>query len=64
MDKFTLYLREAYQELLHKVSWPTWKELQSSAGIVLVAAVIIAIAVVTIDKSSQFVLKQLYSLLW
>jgi preprotein translocase subunit SecE len=64
MDKFTLYLREAYQELLYKVSWPTWKELQSSAVIVLIASILIAVAVVAIDQFSQVVLKQLYSLLW
>ena len=29
--KLKIYLQEAYDELVHKVTWPTWKELQSSA---------------------------------
>ncbi|MDX2001104.1 MAG: preprotein translocase subunit SecE [Chitinophagales bacterium] len=64
MDKFTLYFREAYQELLHKVSWPTFKELQSSASIVLVAAVIIAAVIALIDLGSKNLLKVLYDQLW
>jgi len=28
--KLKIYLEEAYNELVHKVSWPTRKELQSS----------------------------------
>ena len=64
MNKFTLYLREAYDELLHKVSWPSWKELQASAGIVLIASLIIAMVVLVIDQSSRFLLQQIYKLLW
>jgi hypothetical protein len=29
--KLKVYVEEAYEELVHKVTWPTWKELQSSA---------------------------------
>ena len=39
--KLKLYFEEAYNELVHKVSWPTWKELQNSAFIVMVASFII-----------------------
>jgi preprotein translocase subunit SecE len=35
---FKTYLSESYNELMNKVSWPTWKELQSSAIVVLVSA--------------------------
>ena len=34
---------------MHKVSWPTWKELQGSAIIVLVAALIISVLVFVMD---------------
>jgi len=64
MSKVGSYIQEAYDELLHKVSWPSWKELQASAGIVLVASLIIALAVLVIDQSSRFLLQQLYKLLW
>lgn len=46
---FKTYLSESYNELLHKVSWPTWKELQSSAIIVLVSALIFSLIVFLMD---------------
>jgi preprotein translocase subunit SecE len=53
MDKIRLYVEEAYDELVHKVSWPTWAELQQSAMVVLVAAIIIAAIVVAMDLASK-----------
>ena len=49
MANFKTYLEESYNELVHKVSWPTWKELQSSAIVVLVAALIISLIVFLMD---------------
>jgi len=49
MSKFRAYIGETVDELLHKVTWPTWKELQSSSLIVLVASVLIAISVWLMD---------------
>jgi len=46
---FKTYLEESYNELVHKVSWPTWRELQSSAIVVLVAALIISLIVFLMD---------------
>ncbi len=53
MDKIKLYVEEAYDELVHKVSWSTWAELQQSAMVVLVAAIIIAAIVVAMDLASK-----------
>ena len=30
MSKITGYIKDSYRELVEKVSWPTWEELQSS----------------------------------
>ena len=49
MSKFGDYCKESYDELVHKVSWPTWKELQSSVVVVTVAAVILAIVIFLMD---------------
>lgn len=49
MAGFITYIEETIHELVHKVSWPTWKELQNSAIIVLVASVLIALAVFAMD---------------
>ena len=32
MNKITIYFRESYKELLEKVTWPTWSQLQSVDG--------------------------------
>ncbi len=49
MASFKTYLSESYNELVNKVSWPTWKELQGSSIIVLVAALIISVIVFLMD---------------
>jgi preprotein translocase subunit SecE len=43
------YIIESYEELVNKVTWPTWKELQSSSILVLVASVIIALIIFLMD---------------
>jgi len=49
MASFKTYLSESYNELVNKVSWPTWKELQGSAIIVLVTALIISVIIFLMD---------------
>ncbi|MBK8582834.1 MAG: preprotein translocase subunit SecE [Flavobacteriales bacterium] len=49
MAGFKTYVSESYNELVHKVSWPTWKELQSSAIVVLISALIISMIVFLMD---------------
>lgn len=43
------YIQESYTELVHKVSWPSWKDLQSSSIIVLVAALIVSLLIFAMD---------------
>jgi preprotein translocase subunit SecE len=62
MNKIKLYIEESYQELFHKVSWPTWPELQSSAIIVMIASGIIALIVLGMDSSFRFIMENLYKL--
>ncbi len=35
--------------MVHKVTWPSWKQLQSSSILVLVASVIIALLIFLMD---------------
>ena len=49
MSQFTQYLQESYQELVTKVTWPTWKELQGSSVLVFVASLVIAGFVFVMD---------------
>ena len=49
MSKFGDYVKSSYDELVHKVSWPTFKELQNSAVVVAVAALILAVVIFLMD---------------
>ena len=49
MSKFGEYVKSSYDELVHKVSWPSFKERQSSAVVVAVAALVIAVIVLIMD---------------
>jgi len=60
--KFKTYIKECYDELIHKVSWPTWNELQSSAIVVSIASLIIALIVYLMDMSFQTLLENFYKL--
>lgn len=61
MNKISTYFRESYRELLEKVSWPTWSELQQSTVIVLVATLLITVIVWIMDLISSSVLHLVYS---
>jgi preprotein translocase subunit SecE len=62
--KLKIYFEEAYNELVHKVSWPTRKELQSSAIIVMVASLIIALIVFVMDFSFENIMSFVYRLFY
>jgi preprotein translocase subunit SecE len=58
------YFQESYTELVHKVTWPTWAELQNSAVLVMVATLIIAILVAAMDFSFSRIMEFIYGLLY
>jgi preprotein translocase subunit SecE len=58
------YFKESFTELFHKVTWPTWAELQNSAILVMVATLIIALIVSAMDFSFGKVMELVYSLLY
>ena len=55
------YIKESYIELTQKVTWPTWRELQNSAVLVLIAALIIALLISVMDQSINSLLGYFYS---
>ena len=63
MNKIGNYFRDSYKELLEKVTWPTWAQLQQSTVIVLVATLIITAVVWGMDVVAQSGLNFIYSLL-
>ena len=63
MEKFTLYLKESYQELVKNVSWPTVAQLQESTIVVLVTAGLLALVVFVMDVVCSLVFKSIYDVL-
>jgi preprotein translocase subunit SecE len=62
MNKVSNYFKESYHELLEKVTWPTWSQLQQSTVIVLVATLLITALVWLMDQLALVGLKFIYSL--
>jgi preprotein translocase subunit SecE len=58
------YLKESYTELVHKVTWPTWSDLQNSAVLVMVATAIISLIVALMDFSFSHLMEEFYKLLF
>ncbi|CAN5495823.1 hypothetical protein BH10BAC3_BH10BAC3_01650 [soil metagenome] len=61
MNKVSSYFRDSWKELIEKVTWPTWNQLQQSTVIVLVATLVITAMVWIMDFASQNLLKLIYS---
>ncbi|ULQ54783.1 preprotein translocase subunit SecE [Flavihumibacter fluvii] len=61
MNKITTYFSESYKELVEKVTWPSWVQLQQSTMIVLVATLLITLIVWLMDFASNSLLKLIYS---
>jgi preprotein translocase subunit SecE len=62
MDQIIAYIKECYYELLHKVTWPTMPNLLSSARLVVVASLFIAVLVFLMDLVSKQVVTFIYNL--
>ncbi len=62
MSKFRTYIQESYDELVHKVSWPSWNELQQTTLIVLVSLAIITALIFGMDAASEAVMKLVYGM--
>jgi preprotein translocase subunit SecE len=63
MSKVRAYFEETTNELVNKVSWPTWQELQGSAFVVLIASAIIAMVVFGMDWSFNLLMEQAYRMI-
>jgi len=62
MSKVTSYIKESYIELVEKVSWPTWSELQDSVVVVMIASLIIALIIFLMDFGIQSVMNLFYKM--
>lgn len=57
------YVKESYHELVNKVTWPTFPQLQNSTIVVMVASVIFAVVVLAMDLSFENLMAVIYKVL-
>ena len=60
MKRLISYFKDSYSELVHKVSWTPFKELQSLAITVMVASLIFAAVILVMDLSFENIMKLVY----
>ena len=58
MNKIRAFFKEYTEELLYKVQWPSFEDLQSSTITVLIASVIIALLIFVMDSASNLLLTE------
>jgi preprotein translocase subunit SecE len=62
MAKKESYIKSSYDELINKVSWPSWSDLQSSSIVVAIASAIIALVIYLMDQTFSNIMKLFYDL--
>ena len=60
--KFVENLKDCYNELVYKVSWPSKQELSSSAVVVLSASLIMSLIVFALDSAFENAMLFFYGL--
>ena len=62
MDKFTAYIKDSYDELLHKVEWPERNVLLDSTIAVIVGLLIITFLVFIMDGGINTLVDFIYKI--
>lgn len=62
MDNIILYLKESYNELVNKVSWPSTIELLGATKIVIIGSIIFTLIVLVMSFFSEVVTTFFYDL--
>ncbi|MCI6295262.1 MAG: preprotein translocase subunit SecE [Bacteroidales bacterium] len=60
LKKVIAICKDSYDELSHKTTWPTRKELTHSAIVVLTASIIIALVVFLMDTVFESLMQLIY----
>lgn len=60
MNKLITFFRESRDEMVNKVTWPTFSELQNSSVLVLVASLIFAMFIGLVDYGLEESMTILY----
>lgn len=62
MKKIVNYIKDSYNELVYKVSWPTRAELTNSAIVVMIASLIMALIILGVDSLFEAIVNYLYGI--
>ncbi len=62
MNKFSVFVKDSYKEMVEKVTWPKWEQLQQSTMIVLGATIFITGLVFLMDLVAKNSMNFIYSL--
>lgn len=57
------YIKDSFVELTTKVAWPPIASLQSSAVLVMIASLILALVILAMDTTFENVMAAIYSML-
>ena len=61
MSKIVTSIKESYEEMRYKVSWPGFKELQSSSVLVLIGSLLFALLIGAMDTVFNELMTEVYS---
>lgn len=61
LTRFVNYCKLSYNELVHKTTWPTRKQLTSQAVLVLVSSLVLALVVFGMDEIFNALMKFVYT---
>ena len=62
MNRINAFFADTWNELVHKVSWPSLEDLQGSLIVVTVAMLILAAIVWVMNESSDLAMSTFYHL--
>jgi preprotein translocase SecE subunit len=59
MESLQLYVKESYNELVNKVTWPSLSSLQQTTVVVIVASIIFSLIIFVMDGAAKLILNDL-----
>lgn len=62
MENLQLYIKESYNELINKVTWPTWANLQQTTIVVIVASLILSLIIFGMDFVAKTIMDAIYGI--
>lgn len=62
LEKIRQNIDATLDELINKTTWPTWEDLQSSAIVTLIAALLIAFVIFIMDTAFDNIFQLFYTI--